>query len=499
MSPIDRKIPIPAYFQLQEYLKKQIQDGVWLPGEKIPTEAELCESYNMSRTPVRQALKELVFEGLLTRTAGRGTFVALQTNKQPGTIPITLSVVVSDGRWYEPLERAVELWNRDYPDNLVNLDFSEVPLGKLRSHLVEAVGRGKAPDISLLDSVWVAGFADRHYIQPLADISPNWGSSYQEDFFTALLAANRYNNTLYSMPITADTSGLWYRRDWLEMEGLTPPATWDELLSVGHHFKQAKVRERYGVGLHPMALVGGRAGGETTTYQLLPFLWAAGGDLIADNRVVLDSPENKQALNFLASLVQTEELVSPDVVNYAWDEAARIFAAGKAVLAIGGSYENFFIRTQAGWDDATFLEKVGFVPIPAARGQQPSALVGGMSYVIYNQSQFPAEASGLLNLVNSEEILGSFNARTSHFPPLIKAVQNLSKAENGFLAQAASFLKIARPRPAHPDFARVSEQFQVLVESCLTGQSSADEVVPRVAERIAAITGLLYSDNKVVT
>jgi multiple sugar transport system substrate-binding protein len=498
MSLIDRNTPIPAYFQLKEYLRKQIRNGVWLPGEKIPTEAELCESYNISRTPVRQALKDLVFEGLLTRTAGRGTFVAQKIDMQPSSMPITLSVVISDGRWYEPLERAVEVWNRDHPDNPVNLDFSEVPLGELYSYLVEAVGRGKAPDISLLDSVWVAGFADRHYIQPLTDISPNWESSYQENFFTALLAANRYNNMLYSMPITADTSGLWYRRDWLEAEGLTPPTTWDELLYVGRHFKQAKVRERYGLGLHPMALVGGRAGGETTTYQLLPFLWAAGGDLIADDHVVLDSPENKKALSFLASLVQTEELVSPDVVNYTWDEAARVFATGKAVLAIGGSYENFFIRTQAGWDDETFLEKVGFVPVPAARGRQPSALVGGMSYVIYNQSQFPIEASGLLNLVSSEEILGSFNARTSHFSPLIKAVQNLSKAENGFLAQAASFLKIARPRPAHPDFARVSEQFQLLVEYCLTGQSSADEVVPRIAERIAAITGLVYSDKKFV-
>jgi ABC-type glycerol-3-phosphate transport system substrate-binding protein len=490
MSPIDRNTPIPAYFQLKEYLKQQIHEGVWLPGEKIPTEAELCESYNISRTPVRQALKELVFEGLLTRTAGRGTFVAHQTETQPDITPTTLNVVVSDKRWYEPLEQAVELWNRNHPDNLINLDFTQVPLGELRSYLVEAVGRGKAPDISLLDSVWVAGFADRHYIQPLTNISATWGPSHQENFFTALLAANRFSDKLYSMPITADTSGLWYRRDWLEMEGLTPPVTWDELLSVSHHFQQPAVRQRYGVDPHPMVLVGGRSGGETTTYQLLPFLWAAGGDLIADDHVVLDSPESQQALDFLASLVQTEKLVSPEVVNYAWDEAARMFAKGKAVLAIGGSYESFFIRAQAGWDEAAFLEKVGFGPIPAAPGKQPAALVGGMSYVIYHQSQFPVEALELLDLASSEEISGSFSVHTGHYPPLIKAVENLSKAGNGFLTEAASLLEIARPRPAHPDYARVSEEFQLLIEDCLTGRFTAAQAVPRAAERIAAITGL---------
>ncbi len=418
------------------------------------------------------------------------TFVAQPADSQPGEASKTLNVVVSDERWYEPLERAAAVWNREHPDNSVELDFTEVPLRKLHSYLVEAVGRGNAPDISLLDSVWVAGFADRHYLQPLTDINPNWVVNHQENFFSALLTANRYNDTLYSIPITADVSGLWYRRDWLAAEGLPPPATWDELLTVGRHFQQAEVRRRYGLGLYPLVLVGGRSGGETTTYQLLPFLWAAGGDLIADDQVVLDSPESQQALEFLTSLVQTEKLVSPEVVNYAWDEATRMFAAGKAVMAVGGSYESFFIRTQAGWDDATFLEKVCFGPVPTAPGKQPAGLVGGMSYVIYHQSQHPSEALGLLDLASSEAISGPFNVHTGHYPPLIKAVEHLSKAGNGFLTEAASFLGSARPRPAHPDYARVSEQFQLLVENCLTGRVSTSQAVPRTADRIAAVTNL---------
>jgi multiple sugar transport system substrate-binding protein len=365
-----------------------------------------------------------------------------------------------------------------------------VPLAKLRSHLIEAVGRGTAPDISLLDSVWVAGFAERHYLQSLSDINPNWVSSHQGDFFTPLLVANRYNNTLYSLPVTADVSGLWYRRDWLEAEGLAPPATWDDLLLVGHHFQQPDVRRRYGLGIHPMVLVGGRSGGETTTYQILPFLWAAGGDLILNEEVVLDSPENTRALDFLASLVHVEKLVSFDVINFEWDEAARVFANGKAVLALGGTYESFFIQTQAGWDDATFSSRVGFAPIPAGPGRQSAVLVGGMSYVIYHQSRYPAEALGLLQLASSEEIVGAFGVQTGHYPPLIKAVQKLAQSEHIFLREAASLLEIARPRPADPEFARVSEQFQALVENCLAGRVSAAQDIQRTAERISAIVGL---------
>ena len=54
----------------------------------------------------------------------------------------------------------------------------------------------------------------------------------------------------------------------------------------------------------------------------------------------------------------------------------------------------------------------------------------------------------------------------------------------------APLLEIARPRPAIPDFARVSEQFQALVEDCLSRRRTVAEAVPRTAELIAVITRL---------
>lgn len=489
MPAIDRDVPIPAYYQLKQLLKQQIQHGDLKPGDQIPTEAELCEHYQLSRTPVRQALQELVFEGLLTRTPGRGTFVAVPADSRAAAT-VTLRVVLSDERWREPLERAATLWNQDHPDRPVQLDFTFVPLEKLHLHLVEAVGRGEAPDISLLDSAWVAEFADRHYLQPPAEVDPAWGSRCEQGFFPALLAANRYAETLYGVPISADAGVIWYRRDWFAAEGLAPPTTWDELVAVGRHFLAPAVRARYGLGLYPLVLVGGRHGGETTTYQLLPFLWAAGGDLIADGRVVLDSGQNRQALAFLTALVQTENLVPPAVTDYAWDQAARIFARGGAALAVGGTYESFFIRSSAGWDEPTFLEKAGFVPIPAGPGGRPVTLVGGMSYVIYRQSQSPAPALALLDLAEHDEVLSPFCLRTGHHPPRIAVARSLVEAENGFLARSAQLLDIARARPAIPGFARVSEQFRALVEDCLTGRRTVDEAVPRTAELIAAVTGL---------
>lgn len=63
------------YVQLAEKLRQQIQSGVFPPGERLPTEAELSATFGLSRITIRQALALLSQEGLIERFVGRGTFV----------------------------------------------------------------------------------------------------------------------------------------------------------------------------------------------------------------------------------------------------------------------------------------------------------------------------------------------------------------------------------------------------------------------------------------
>lgn len=73
---IDRDSPVPLYHQLKQTLLEKIEAGTWQPNEPIPTEKELQEQYQLSRTTVRQAVSELVSEGYLYRRRGKGTYVA---------------------------------------------------------------------------------------------------------------------------------------------------------------------------------------------------------------------------------------------------------------------------------------------------------------------------------------------------------------------------------------------------------------------------------------
>ena len=65
MMALDRSLPTPLYHQVRDLLLEEIQSGAISPGEKIPSEAELEAKYEISRITVRQAIQNLVQEGLL--------------------------------------------------------------------------------------------------------------------------------------------------------------------------------------------------------------------------------------------------------------------------------------------------------------------------------------------------------------------------------------------------------------------------------------------------
>lgn len=74
---LDKNIPVPLYFQLKTLILEEIENGSYKSGDKIPTENELSEIFNISRTAVRQAITELVHEGRLYRIKSKGTFVSM--------------------------------------------------------------------------------------------------------------------------------------------------------------------------------------------------------------------------------------------------------------------------------------------------------------------------------------------------------------------------------------------------------------------------------------
>jgi GntR family transcriptional regulator len=75
MNTIYRNSPVPRYHQLKEILREKIRTGELKPGDLVPSERELSETYRISRMTARQAITDLVNEGVFYREQGKGTFV----------------------------------------------------------------------------------------------------------------------------------------------------------------------------------------------------------------------------------------------------------------------------------------------------------------------------------------------------------------------------------------------------------------------------------------
>lgn len=82
MKRIDKDSRIPLYYQLIDIIIEMIEKGNLKENNQLPSERELCDTYDISRSTVRQAIQELEKDGYIYRVHGKGTFVSPERFKQ---------------------------------------------------------------------------------------------------------------------------------------------------------------------------------------------------------------------------------------------------------------------------------------------------------------------------------------------------------------------------------------------------------------------------------
>lgn len=467
---LTRDQPIPVYYQLKTLLTEEILSGVYGTAGRLPTEHELCERFGLSRTPVTHALTELAAEGVVLRRRRHGTFVNphwLARRDDSGEVRV---LIPAFDRWEPHLRTA---------SPGAGLSVAEMEVNDLHAAFIRAVAEGRAPDLAILDSVWVAEFAASGFLRPLEELDPSWvENELHRDFLEPFVDAHRIGGGTVAVQAEMDVAGMWYDRATLASGG---PRTWAEL--------QETARSLAGTAGRPvLAMPAGPSADEFATYCLVALLASNSARVLGPDVVTLDSPATVEAMRLLRALAD-DKVLSPGAVGQERDRPIQMLARGQALIAFGGSYQADTLARYAGLELDAVTDTFGFMPVPAGPSGQSSVLVGGYVYCIPRQAKQPAAAMEVLKAAVTGPAMARFFARTGQIPPRRSVIEELV-GHSPFHAFTAGLLGGAVTRPVTPAYALVSAQLRAMLEAVLTARLSPERAVSRAADLISAVTGL---------
>lgn len=122
---------IPMYKQVLGIIKDRIAAQEYTSGSRLPSEADLMRQFGVSRITVRTAINELVEDGVLERSQGKGTFVALPKSTHPADDSVigfsrscilagkTPSTRLLSIEWTFPTEKQAALWGITTKDKII--------------------------------------------------------------------------------------------------------------------------------------------------------------------------------------------------------------------------------------------------------------------------------------------------------------------------------------------------------------------------------------------
>jgi ABC-type glycerol-3-phosphate transport system substrate-binding protein len=380
---------------------------------------------------------------------------------------ITLAHFWSEPTQKKALEEQIAAFEKAHPG--VKVELTELSWNDGKTKLLAAFNSNTAPDVIELGSDWVAQFSAAGVLADQDAIGRPSTLKVSE----TLRAPGLWGGKVYARPWVVDTRVLFINTGLLASAGVDTtvmPATWQDVL-VGAEKVRRKGTEFYGFGANgpdPHRLY----------KKILPFFWSNGGDVIdASGKVVINSPENLQALETYLELARTGLTETQKALD-------QEFIKGNVGYWYSGSWLVDKIRKE----NPTLHYRV--VPLPGFAGKPAMSFAGGEYLAISDGSEQKELARELVDfLVAGPQALAFCRALPGLFAPADAAVAGdpfLSSPERKvFAAQLAS----AKMTPVHPKWLDVEAVIEEEVSQALLGKKEPAQALVDAEHKLTALTG----------
>jgi len=227
----------PLYQQIKALITRELQAGVWKPGEAIPSELELAARFKVSQGTVRKAVDELAADNLLVRRQGKGTFVATHAEQQ---IQYRfLRLMPDDGNDRGMARRLLDCRRTRAPADVARM--LECKSGDAVVQLRRLLLADAKPVV--LDEIWLPGLLFKGLTaERLADFKGPMYGMFEADFGVRMIRAEEKIRAVAADAATAQWLGLPAATPLLSVERLSftygdkPVELRRGLYNTAHHF-----------------------------------------------------------------------------------------------------------------------------------------------------------------------------------------------------------------------------------------------------------------------
>ncbi|MFE7835888.1 ABC transporter substrate-binding protein [Streptomyces sp. NPDC057474] len=401
--------------------------------------------------------------------AGYGASGAQADDGLEGRGPLTLATAGDLTGYLGPL---LQGWNRAHPGEKVTLVELPDSADETRAQMITDLRGGERGrfDVLNIDVTWTSEFAAAGWIRPLPRNRFPLSS-----FLPPVVDTATYDGQLYAVPYVTNAGLLLYRKDVLAEAGVPPPRTWAEL-------------EHYAKTIAPKHGLDGYAGQflpyEGLTVNAAEAVYSAGGTILGDegDRVTVDSAAS-EGIGFLARGVR-DGWVPKEALEYKEEESRQAFQDGRLLFLRNWPYA----YVSASGKGSAVAGKVGAVPLPGSDGPGTSVL-GGSNLAVNAHAEHPDTAARLITYLTSERVQRQVLTRGA-LPPVRADLYKDPELVREFPylpTLRASVLKAA-PRPKSPRYDQVSMVVQAVVHDAMTGHSTPEAAVRRLARELADIS-----------
>lgn len=360
-------------------------------------------------------------------------------------------------------QAAVSRFEAENPD--IKIDVTTIPYPEYQQRLLTAVQGGNAPDISTLDQIWIAAFAEAGAIVDLSDMAASSGMK-KATFFAGAWDSANYKGRLWGIPFNVDVWQFsFYNQALLADAGVDPASmvTWQGLKTAAEKMTSSG---RFGVGLFAHK-------GEDTVVVLDSFIFSNGGKMLnEDGSCALDESASVAALEYLQSLVP---YAPKGILNASSGDMRELFLNGSLAVEFWPALEQPALAKSAlDWD---------FVAGTAPAGKTPVGTYGGWNLAIYASSEHQEAAWKFIQFMVRDDVNGDV---VDLIPANKAAAEKFLREQRKKPDAIMEHLNNAAPRPLSARYLEVSDIQVTLAQDIYSG-ANAQEAADKACQAINAL------------